>query len=64
MKGGLLSPDGITYHRLHDDLKARGFVIYEGQGKLQSGIFRVANMGHLTLNDFRQFLQALEEVLD
>ncbi|TMA56048.1 MAG: alanine--glyoxylate aminotransferase family protein [Deltaproteobacteria bacterium] len=59
----LLLPDGITYHRLHDDLKARGFVIYEGQGKLQSSIFRVANMGHLTLNDFRQFLQALEEVL-
>ena len=59
----LLLPDGITYHRLHDDLKARGFVIYEGQGKLQSGTFRVANMGHLTLNDFRQFLQALEEVL-
>ena len=59
----LLLPDGITYDRLHDDLKARGFVIYEGQGKLQSSIFRVANMGHLTLNDFRQFLQALEEVL-
>ena len=59
----LLLPDGVTYYRLHDDLKARGFVIYEGQGKLQSGIFRVANMGHLTLNDFRQFLQALEEVL-
>ena len=59
----LLLPNGITYYRLHDDLKARGFVIYEGQGKLQSDIFRVANMGHLTLNDFRQFLQALEEVL-
>ena len=59
----LLLPDGITYPRLHDDLKARGFVIYEGQGKLQSSIFRVANMGHLTLDDFRQFLQALEEVL-
>ena len=59
----LLLPDGVTYYRLHDDLKARGFVIYEGQGKLQSDIFRVANMGHLTLNDFRQFLQALEEVL-
>ena len=59
----LLLPDGVTYYRLHDDLKARGFVIYEGQGKLQSSIFRVANMGHLTLNDFRQFLQALEEVL-
>jgi 2-aminoethylphosphonate-pyruvate transaminase len=59
----LLLPEGMTYQRLHDDLKARGFVIYEGQGKFQTGIFRVANMGHLTLDDFRRFLGALEAVL-
>lgn len=56
-------PEGTTYLKLHDDLKARGFVIYEGQGKLQTSIFRVANMGHLTLDDFRRFLVALKEVL-
>jgi 2-aminoethylphosphonate-pyruvate transaminase len=59
----LLLPEGMTYQRLHDELKERGFVIYEGQGKLQTGIFRVANMGHLTLDDFRRFLRALESVL-
>lgn len=59
----LLLPEGMTYQRLHDGLKERGFVIYEGQGKLQTGIFRVANMGHLTLDDFRRFLGALAEVL-
>jgi 2-aminoethylphosphonate-pyruvate transaminase len=59
----LLLPEGMTYPVIHDGLKERGFVIYEGQGKLQTGIFRVANMGHLTLDDFRQFLAALEEVL-
>ena len=59
----LLLPEGMTYQRLHDDLKGRGFVIYEGQGKLQTGVFRVANMGHLTLDDFRRFLGALETVL-
>jgi len=59
----LFLPEGMTYQRLHDDLKARGFVIYEGQGKFQTGIFRVANMGHLTLDDFRRFLGALEAVL-
>ena len=48
---------------LHDRLKQRGFVIYEGQGRLQTGIFRVANMGHLSLDDFRRFLHSLEEVL-
>ena len=59
----LLLPEGVTYSPLHDGLKERGFVIYEGQGKLQTGVFRVANMGHLTLDDFRQFLTALEAVL-
>jgi 2-aminoethylphosphonate-pyruvate transaminase len=59
----LLLPEGMTYQYLHDGLKERGFVIYEGQGKLQTGIFRVANMGHLTLEDFRRFLGALQEVL-
>ena len=59
----LLLPEGLTYPRLHDALKERGFVIYEGQGKLQTDIFRVANMGHLTLDDFRRFLSALAEVL-
>jgi len=59
----LLLPEGVTYPPLHDGLKECGFVIYEGQGKLQTGVFRVANMGHLTLDDFRQFLTALEAVL-
>jgi len=59
----LLLPEGMTYPVIHDSLKERGFVIYEGQGKLQTGIFRVANMGHLTLDDFRRFLAALEAVL-
>ena len=59
----LLLPEGMTYPRIHDGLKERGFVIYEGQGRLQTGIFRVANMGHLTLDDFRRFLAALEEGL-
>lgn len=59
----LLLPEGMTYQRLHDALKKRGFVIYEGQGKFQTGVFRVANMGHLVLDDFRNFLQALKEAL-
>lgn len=59
----LFLPAGLTYQQLHDELKERGFVIYEGQGELQTGIFRVANMGHLTLDDFRRFLGAVEEVL-
>src|SRR5262249_46575842 len=56
-------PEGTTYVKLHDDLKERGFVIYEGQGRLQTTIFRVANMGSLTLDDFGSFLSELETVL-
>jgi 2-aminoethylphosphonate-pyruvate transaminase len=56
-------PEGVTYTKLHDELKERGFVIYEGQGKLQTTVFRVANMGSLTLDDFRNFLSALADVL-
>jgi 2-aminoethylphosphonate-pyruvate transaminase len=56
-------PPGRTYADLHDGLKARGFVIYEGQGRLRQEIFRVANMGHLTRADFEACLRALAEVL-
>jgi 2-aminoethylphosphonate-pyruvate transaminase len=56
-------PTGLTYEALHDALKARGYVIYAGQGDLASRIFRVANMGHLTIAQFKGFLAALTEVL-
>ena len=56
-------PAERSYAALHDGLKASGFVIYEGQGRLQRDIFRVANMGHLRTADFERFLGALDEVL-
>jgi len=56
-------PAGHAYRELHDALKARGFVVYEGQGRLAREVFRVANMGHLTAADFDGFLGALAEVL-
>jgi 2-aminoethylphosphonate-pyruvate transaminase len=56
-------PEGFDYQTLHDALKARGYVIYAGQGELAARIFRVANMGHLRLDQFRGFLAALQEVL-
>ena len=52
-------PTGRTYSALHDALKARGFVIYEGQGRLACEIFRVANMGQLTREDLARFLDVL-----
>jgi 2-aminoethylphosphonate-pyruvate transaminase len=48
---------------LHDQLKARGYVIYAGQGQLEEKIFRIANMGALTEQDIQGFLAAFEQVL-
>lgn len=56
-------PRGTSYDQLHDALKQRGFVIYAGQGKLASEIFRVANMGAVTREEHAELLTALAEVL-
>jgi 2-aminoethylphosphonate-pyruvate transaminase len=56
-------PAGRTYEGLHDGLKARKFVIYEGQGRLSREFFRVANMGALVRADFARFVEALGAVL-
>lgn len=60
----LRMPPGHTYASLHDGLKRRGFVIYEGQGRLGAEIVRVCNMGALEPADFDAFLAALGEVLE
>ncbi|MGH8932473.1 MAG: pyridoxal-phosphate-dependent aminotransferase family protein [Egibacteraceae bacterium] len=59
----LALPDGMSYRELHDRLKARGFVIYAGQGQLRGRFFRVATMGHLPPRALERFLDALEDVL-
>ena len=56
-------PPALTYEQLHDRLKKQGYVIYAGQGHLESKIFRVANMGALTTQDFEGFLSAFEEII-
>lgn len=56
-------PAGRRYADLHDGLKARGFVVYEGQGPLARELFRVANMGAISTADFERFLDALAAVL-
>ena len=59
----LYLPPKTSYPDLHDALREKGFIIYAGQGKLQSEIFRVANMGHLVQEDFESFIKTLEAVL-
>lgn len=50
---------GLTYERLHDAMKQRGYVIYAGQGDLGSYAFRVANIGTLTPADMEAAVDAV-----
>ena len=56
-------PEGVTYTALHDQLKQQGFVIYAGQKKLSEHIFRIANMGDITTEEFQCLLEALKGYL-
>lgn len=59
----LWTPSGVSYQTLHDRLKKAGFVIYAGQSQLQGKIFRVSNLGAMTLADLRRFLAELKKIL-
>jgi 2-aminoethylphosphonate-pyruvate transaminase len=56
-------PPGLTYARLHDALKKRGFVIYAGQGHLSPDIFRIAHMGDIQADDLDRLDAALGLIL-
>lgn len=49
-------PEGWDYTALHDLLKSEGFIIYAGQGNLQSILFRIANMGDITDEDWQRLI--------
>ncbi len=38
-------PEGVPYEKLHAHLRSKGYVIYAGQGDLESSAWRVCNMG-------------------
>lgn len=59
----LYLPKGLSYRKLHEALKKKGFIIYAGQSKLKGVIFRVANMGQLRREDMRRFLAELKRIL-
>jgi 2-aminoethylphosphonate-pyruvate transaminase len=59
---GLHLPNGVSYEKLHGELKANSFVIYAGQGNLSDSIFRIANMGDITQEEFQRFLKVLKTI--
>src|ERR1700730_346510 len=54
-------PAGMTYTKLHDALKAEGFVIYAGQGDLAKTLFRISTMGHVTPADLSRLLKCFAQ---
>ncbi|MCB1747400.1 MAG: 2-aminoethylphosphonate aminotransferase [Gammaproteobacteria bacterium] len=56
-------PAGRTYAELHAALKARGFVIYAGQGALSERVFRISAMGDIGADDLERLLAACGEIL-
>jgi 2-aminoethylphosphonate-pyruvate transaminase len=56
-------PASTSYASLHDGLKARGFVIYAGQGSLAARLFRISTMGDLSAADIDRLLACCRELL-
>lgn len=56
-------PAGLSYADLHDGLKARGFVIYAGQGPYLGRMFRIAVMGALGEGDLAELIAALRALI-
>jgi 2-aminoethylphosphonate-pyruvate transaminase len=56
-------PAGVPYARLHDTLKADGFVIYAGQGNLSKNLFRISTMGELAAADIDRLLHSFARSL-
>jgi 2-aminoethylphosphonate-pyruvate transaminase len=56
-------PTGLAYPRLHDGLKARGFVIYAGQGGLSATLFRISTMGAVKAEDVERLLRGFTELM-
>ena len=56
-------PPKKTYAELHDELKSSGFIIYAGQGKFSSEVFRISPMGDISEPDISRLICALKRAL-
>jgi 2-aminoethylphosphonate-pyruvate transaminase len=56
-------PPTMNYARLHDGLKAEGFVIYAGQGGLSAEIFRISTMGSVRAPDIDRLVSGVAKLL-
>lgn len=56
-------PPNVDIDVLRQKLRDKFIIIYEGKGCFQGRVFQVGNIGKLSFDDIRFFLDSLEEVL-
>lgn len=56
-------PHDLSYERLHDGLKERGFVIYAGQGGLSRQLFRISTMGDVDADDVARLVDGVRALV-
>jgi aspartate aminotransferase-like enzyme len=54
---------GIKVADLNTELGKRGFQISNGYGRLKEATFRIAHMGDLTLDEVKELLKNIEDIL-
>jgi aspartate aminotransferase-like enzyme len=54
---------GINVADLNKELGNRGFAISNGYGKLKEQTFRIAHMGDLTLNEIKELIKNINEIV-
>ncbi|MEM0449084.1 MAG: alanine--glyoxylate aminotransferase family protein [Methanomassiliicoccales archaeon] len=60
----VIESGGLDFARLDKELKARGFEISPGYGKIKDSTFRIGHMGDLTMRDMNDLFKALDESLE
>ena len=59
----ITTPEDMPGSRVASEMKARGYVIASGYGRLKDSTFRIGHMGDHTLDELEELLAVLEEVL-
>jgi aspartate aminotransferase-like enzyme len=54
----------LDFARMDKELKARGFEISPGYGKIKDSTFRIGHMGDLTMKDMGDLFKAMDEALE
>lgn len=58
------NPNGIDLIEMASRLLDRGYLISGGYGPLKGKTFRIAHMGNLKMNDIRELLETMDNVLE